>query len=130
MRELGLNNQDANALVTKLNRNSLNSLKTEADRIAKKKAQNMKNTNRRNLNAYMNEIGLNTNNKEGILSKNVSLNEGKKLANQTLQMRIRERREKNVIKLKLHLNNLNLTNEEKRKFYNNFNKNVNLNTIL
>ncbi|ALI95782.1 hypothetical protein OlV7_150 [Ostreococcus lucimarinus virus 7] len=129
VRELGLNNQDANALVTKLNRNSLNSLKTEADRIAKKKAQNRKNTNRRNLNAYMNEIGLNTNNKEGILRKNVSLNEGKKLANQTLQMRIRERREKNVIKLKLHLNNLNLTNEEKRKFYNNFNKNVNLNTI-
>ena len=129
MRELGLNNQDANALVTKLNRNSLNSLKTEADRIAKKKAQNRKNTDRRNLNAYMNEIGLNTNNKEGILSKNVSLNEGKKLANQTLQLRIRERREKNVIKLKLHLNNLNLTNEEKRKFYNNFNKNVNLNTI-
>ena len=129
VRELGLNNQDANALVTKLNRNSLNSLKTEADRIAKKKAQNRKNAERRNLNAYMNEIGLNTNNKEGILSKNVSLNEGKKLANQTLQLRIRERREKNVIKLKLHLNNLNLTNEEKRKFYNNFNKNVNLNTI-
>jgi hypothetical protein len=129
VRELGLNNQDANALVTKLNRNSLNSLKTEADRIAKKKAQNRKSAERRNLNAYMNEIGLNTNNKEGILRKNVSLNEGKKLANQTLQMRIRERREKNVIKLKLHLNNLNLTNEEKRKFYNNFNKNVNLNTI-
>ena len=129
VRELGLNNQDANALVTKLNRNSLNSLKTEADRIAKKKAQNRKSAERRNLNAYMNEIGLNTNNKEGILRKNVSLNEGKKLANQTLQMRIRERREKNVIKLKLHLNNLNLTNGEKRKFYNNFNKNVNLNTI-
>ena len=129
VRELGLNNQDANALVTKLNRNSLNSLKTEADRIAKKKVQNRKSAERRNLNAYMNEIGLNTNNKEGILRKNVSLNEGKKLANQTLQMRIRERREKNVIKLKLHLNNLNLTNEEKRKFYNNFNKNVNLNTI-
>ena len=35
-----------------------------------------------------------------------------------------------MIKLGLHLNQLSLNNGEKQKFFNNFNKNVNLNTIM
>jgi hypothetical protein len=35
-----------------------------------------------------------------------------------------------MTKLGLHLNKLNLNNGEKRKFFNNFNRNVNLNTIM
>jgi hypothetical protein len=129
VREFGLSTQEVNTLVAKLNRNSLNSLKTEAERIAKKKYEDKKNANRRNLNVYMNQIGLKSNNKKNILNKNLPLNEGKALANQILQTRIQEKREKNRTKLRLYLNNLNLTNTEKNKYLTNFNKNINVNTI-
>ena len=129
VRDFGLSTQEVNTLVAKLNRNSLNSLKTEAERIAKKKFENKKNANRRNLNVYMNQIGLRSNNKKNVLNRNLPLNEGKVLANQILQMRIQEKREKNRTKLRLYLNNLNLTNTEKNKYLANFNKNINVNTI-
>ena len=114
----GLTNADKQQLMNddKLNRN-------------KAKALSNQRTSKRNLNSYMNEIGLSSNNKKNILNRNLSLNEGKALAKETLQKRIAEKREKNMTKLRLHLNGLNLTNDEKRKFYNNLNKNLNLNTI-
>jgi hypothetical protein len=57
------------------------------------------------------------------------LNEGKQLANQTLQRKIAEKQAKNKTKLNLHLSSLNLTNGEKKQFFENLNKKVNLNTI-
>ena len=77
----------------------------------------------------MSNIGLGNNNQATILNKNLSLNEAKKLANSTLQMRIREKRNKNRTSLNIYLNKLGLTNSEKKPFLTNFNKNVNLETI-
>jgi hypothetical protein len=129
-KQLGLTNQETKNLTNKLNREKLESLMNEANAIAKKKAQNKKNQIEREKSNYINKLGLNANNKRNILAQNLNLNSTKALANQTLQKRIAERRAKNMTKLNLHLNKLNLNNQEKRKFYNNFNRNVNLNTIM
>jgi hypothetical protein len=83
----------------------------------------------RELEAYINTLGLNTNNKLNILNKNPTLNEGRKLANSRLQMKINEKRNKNKTSLSIHLNKLGLTNNEKNQFFANFNQNINLNTI-
>jgi hypothetical protein len=129
-KQIGLTNQEIKNLTNKLNREKLESLMNEANAIAKKKAQNKKNEIERAKSNYINKLGLNANNKRNILAQNLNLNSTKSLANQTLQKRIAERRAKNMTKLNLHLNKLNLNNQEKRKFYNNFNRNVNLNTIM
>src|SRR6056300_258505 len=129
-KQLGLTNQETKNLTNKLNREKLESLMNEANAIAKRKAQNKKNQIEREKSNYINKLGLNANNKRNILAQNLNLNSTKALANQTLQKRIAERRAKNMTKLNLHLNKLNLNNQEKRKFYNNFNRNVNLNTIM
>src|SRR5210317_516045 len=129
-KQLGLTNQETKNLTNKLNREKWESLMNEANAIAKKKAQNKKNQIEREKSNYINKLGLNANNKRNILAQNLNLNSTKALANQTLQKRIAERRAKNMTKLNLHLNKLNLNNQEKRKFYNNFNRNVNLNTIM
>src|SRR6056300_1507166 len=129
-KQLGLTNQETKNLTNKLNREKLESLMNEANAIAKKKAQNKKNQIEREKSNYINKLGLNANNKRNILAQNLNLNSTKALANQTLQKRIAERRAKNMTKLNLHLNKLNLNNQEKRKVYNNFNRNVNLNTIM
>jgi hypothetical protein len=129
-KQLGLTNQETKNLTNKLNREKLESLMNEANAIAKRKAQNKKNQIEREKSNYINKLGLNANNKRNILAQNLNLNSTKSLANQTLQKRIAERRAKNMTKLNLHLNKLNLNNQEKRKFYNNFNRNVNLNTIM
>jgi hypothetical protein len=129
-KQLGLTNQETKNLTNKLNREKLESLMNEANAIAKRKAQNKKNQIEREKSNYINKLGLNANNKRNILAQNLNFNSTKALANQTLQKRIAERRAKNMTKLNLHLNKLNLNNQEKRKFYNNFNRNVNLNTIM
>jgi hypothetical protein len=129
-RKLGLTNQEIKNLTNKLNREKLEPLMNEANAIAKKKAQNQKNALNRAKSEYINKLGLNANNKRNILSQNLNLNATKALANQRLQNKIAEKRAKNVTKLGLHLNKLNLNNGEKRKFFNNFNRNVNLNTIM
>jgi hypothetical protein len=129
-KQLGLTNQETKNLTNKLNREKLESLMNEANAIAKRKAQNKKNQIEREKSNYINKLGLNANNKRNILAQNLNLNSTKALANQTLQKRIAERRAKNMTKLNLHLNKLNLNNQEKSKFYNNFNRNVNLNTIM
>src|SRR5210317_487619 len=129
-RKLGLNNQEIKNLTNKLNREKLEPLMNEANAIAKKKAQNEKNALNREKSNYINKIGLNANNKRNILAQNLNLNATKALANQRLQNKIAEKRAKNMTKLGLHLNKLNLNNGEKRKFFNNFNRNVNLNTIM
>ncbi|AMA76495.1 putative viral A-type inclusion protein [Ostreococcus tauri virus OtV5] len=129
-RKLGLTNQEIKNLTNKLNREKLEPLMNEANAIAKKKAQNQKNALNRAKSDYINKLGLNANNKRNILSQNLNLNATKALANQRLQNKIAEKRAKNMTKLGLHLNKLNLNNGEKRKFFNNFNRNVNLNTIM
>jgi hypothetical protein len=128
--QLGLTNQEIKNLTNKLNREKLESLMNEANAIAKKKAQNQKNALNRAKSDYINKLGLNANNKRNILSQNLNLNATKALANQRLQNKIAEKRAKNMTKLRLHLNQLNLNNGEKRKFFDNFNRNVNLNTIM
>jgi hypothetical protein len=129
-KRLGLTNQEIKNLTNKLNSEKLVSLMNEASAIANKKAQNEKNALNRAKSDYINKLGLNANNKRNILSQNLNLNATKKLANQRLQNKIAEKRAKNLTKLGLHLNTLNLNNAEKRKFFNNFNRNVNLNTIM
>jgi hypothetical protein len=129
-RQLGLTNEEINNLAKKLNSEKLEPLMNEAGAIAKKKKQIKKNEIERAKSDYINKLGLNANNKRNIMAQNLNFNATKKLANQRLQTKIAEKRAKNITKLKLHLNTLNLNNEEKRKFYNNFNKNVNLNTII
>jgi uncharacterized protein (UPF0261 family) len=129
-RKLGLTNQEIKNLTNKLNREKLEPLMNEANAIAKKKVQNQKNALNRAKSDYINKLGLNANNKRNILSQNLNLNATKALANQRLQNKIAQKRAKNMTKLGLHLNKLNLNNGEKRKFFNNFNRNVNLNTIM
>src|SRR6056300_181165 len=129
-RKLGLTNQEIKNLTNKLNREKLEPLMNEANAIAKKKVQNQKNALNRAKSEYINKLGLNANNKRNILSQNLNLNATKALANQRLQNKIAQKRAKNMTKVGLHLNKLNLNNGEKRKFFNNFNRNVNLNTIM
>ena len=128
--QLGLTNQEIKNLTNKLNREKLESLMNEANAIARKKAQNEKSALIRAMSDYINKLGLNANNKRNILSQNLNFNGTKALANQRLQTKIAEKRAKNITKLRLHLNQLNLNNGEKRKFFDNFNRNVNLNTIM
>jgi len=129
-RKLGLTNQEIKNLTNKLNREKLEPLMNEAVAISKKKAQNEKNALNRKKSDYINKIGLNADNKRNILSQNLNFNSTKSLANKMLQNKIIEKRSKNLKKLELHLNTLNLTNDERRKFFNNFNKNVNLTSIM
>jgi hypothetical protein len=128
--QLGLTNQEIKNLTNKLNREKLESLMNEAGAIAEKKKQIKKNEIERAKSDYINKLGLNANNKRNILSQNLNFNGTTALANQRLQTKIAEKRAKNLTKLKLHLNQLNLNNGEKQKFYNNFNRNVKLNTII
>jgi len=76
--------------------------------------QNIK--NRKNLENYINSLGLNTNDKVNILNKDPNLPEGKRLANNRLQMKIREKRNKNKTALSIYLNKLGLKNTEKNQF--------------
>ena len=98
-------------------------------KLREKQAKNREVQNRRNLENYINQLGLNTNNKLEILNKNPSLTDGKRLANSKLQMKIKEKRNKDRFALSVYLNKLGLTNKEKTKFLGNFNQNVNSNVI-
>ena len=129
MDSLGLNATVKKTLLNKLPRENLDSLKLEASRISEKMRSNAKIQKNQNIDKYINSIGLDANNKRNIIRKNLSLNEGKKLANQTLQRKITEKRTKNRTKLNLHLSELTLTDEEKRQFFNNLNKKTNINTV-
>src|SRR6056300_578215 len=101
---------------------------------AKRKAKNQANQikrERQELEKYINAAGLNKGNKLNILKNNPSLNEGKKLVNSILQKKIQDKRAKDRVALQIFLNNLGLNKNkgEQKEFFNNFNKNVNLNTI-
>src|SRR5210317_1348234 len=100
----------------------------------KRKAKNQANEikrERQELEKYINAAGLNKGNKLNILKNNPSLNEGKKLVNSILQKKIQDKRAKDRVALQIFLNNLGLNKNkgEQKEFFNNFNKNVNLNTI-
>jgi len=129
MNSSGLNATIKKTLLNKLPQENIESLKLEASRISEKMRSNAKIQKNQNINKYMNSIGLDTTNKRNIIGKNLPLNEGKKLANQTLQRKISEKQAKNRTKLNLHLSEINLTNEEKKQFFNNLDKNININTI-
>jgi hypothetical protein len=121
--------------------NKLNILKknpslSEGRRLAntKRKAKNRANEikrQRQELENYINSAGLNEGNKLNILKNNPSLNEGKKLVNSMLQKKIQDKRAKDRVALQIFLNKLGLNKNkgEQKEFFNNFNKNVNLNTI-
>src|SRR6056300_1267154 len=101
---------------------------------AKRKAKNQANQikrERQELEKYINAAGLNKGNKLNILKNNPSLNEGKKLVNSILQKKIQDKRAKDRVALQIFLNKLGLNKNkgEQKEFFNNFNKNVNLNTI-
>ncbi|MFZ9996042.1 MAG: hypothetical protein ACO3GU_04300, partial [Pelagibacteraceae bacterium] len=128
--KLGLNQEVKNSLVQKLNKESLENLMSEADAIHKKIINAKVKADMNALNKYMTNKQLSNNNKGNIISKKLSFNDSIKLANNMFQQKIALKRETNRQKLNLHLGNLSLTNEEKQPFYNNFNKNVNLNTVI
>jgi hypothetical protein len=101
---------------------------------AKRKAKNQANQikrERQELEKYINAAGLNKGNKLNILKNNPSLNEGKKLVNSMLQNKIKEKRNKDKLALQIFLNKLGLNKNrgEQKEFFDNFDKNVNINTI-
>tara|TARA_Y100000389_G_scaffold117880_1_gene115032 strand:- start:599 stop:7000 length:6402 start_codon:yes stop_codon:yes gene_type:complete len=108
---------------------------TNGKRLANTKSQekqsrNQKIKNRQNLESYINSLGLTTNDKVNILNKDPNLTEGKRLANNRVQMKIKEKRNKNKIALSIHLNKLGLKNTEKNQFLTNLNNpNANINAI-
>jgi len=128
-RKLGLNNATITKLTNKLNREGLNSLKAEANRIAQEKAKNLKEAENKELNRYMNEIGLNGNNKRNVLNQKLPLNNAKRFANDLLQKKIAEKRNKNKAALSVILNKLNITNNDRNQFFNNLNKGVDVRII-
>jgi hypothetical protein len=129
MNGLGLNNESRKLLLTRIENTNLNTLKANANAIAKKNSDEKEMEDRKKLENYINSLGLNTNNKLNILNRNPSLNNGRKMANDRLQMKIKEKRNKDKTALSIYLNKLGLNNNEKTKFFNNFNRNVNINTI-
>ena len=110
---------------------SLNEGKRLANvKLQEKQGRNQKIQNRKNLEAYINSLGLTTNDKVNILNKDPNLTEGKRLANNRVQMKIREKRNKNKTALSIYLNKLGLKNTEKNQFLTNLNNpNVNINAI-
>jgi len=98
-------------------------------KFKEKQERNSQKQNRKQLENYINELGLNTNNKVNILNKNPTLNVGRKLANAKLQMKIKEKRNKDRFALSVYLNKLGLSNNDKSKFLEKFNSNVNANTV-
>jgi hypothetical protein len=125
---LGLN---VNTKKSILNQNiSITEKRSMADtKFREKQKRNSQKQNRKQLENYINELGLNTNNKVNILNKDPSLNEGRKLANAKLQMKIKEKRNKDRFALSVYLNELGLSNNDKSKFLEKFNSNVNANTV-
>src|SRR5210317_953920 len=126
----GLN--ESNKINILKNNPSLNEGRKMAN--AKRRAKNQANQikrERQELEKYINAAGLNKGNKLNILKNNPSLNEGKKLVNSILQKKIQDKRAKDRVALQIFLNNLGLNKNkgEQKEFFNNFNKNVNLNTI-
>jgi len=123
----------------------------KAEENARKKAEeNAKKAeeNTRKLKNSLKNIGLNTPNQNSIMKKftngnrnvNKLIEEAKELKKtrnserkaleiKNIQNKIKQKRENNLRKLTLHLKNLNLTSNEKQSFYNNFNRNVNVNTL-
>ena len=128
-RKLGLNNATITKLTNKLNREGLNSLKAEANRIAQEKAKNLKEAENKELNRYMDEIGLNGNNKRNVLNQKLPLNNAKRFANDLLQKKISEKRNKNKAALSVILNKLNITNNDRNQFFNNLNKGIDVRII-
>jgi hypothetical protein len=129
MNGLGLNNESKELLLKRIENTNLNTLKANANAIAKKNSDEKEREDRKKLENYINSLGLNTNNKLNILNRNPSLNNGRKMANDRLQMKIKEKRNKDKTVLSIYLNKLGLNNDEKIRFFNNFNRNVNINTI-
>ena len=125
---LGLN---MNTRVSIMNQNiSVNEKRKLADiKFQEKQAKNKLIQNKKELEKYINGLGLNINNKLNILNKNVSLNVGRKLANAKVQMKIKEKRNKDKVALSVYLNKLGLATNEKNQFLQKFNTNVNVNTI-
>jgi hypothetical protein len=110
---------------------SLNEGKRLANvKLQEKQSRNQKIKNRKNLENYINSLGLSTNEKVNILNKDPNLTEGKRLANNRVQMKIKEKRNKNKTALSIYLNKLGLKNTEKNQFLTNLNNpNVNINAI-
>ena len=125
---LGLN---VNTKKSILNQNiSIAEKRSLADtKFEEKQKRNSQKQNRKQLENYINELGLNTNNKVNILNKDPSLNEGRKLANAKLQMKIKEKRNKDRLALSVYLNKLGLSNINKSKFLERYNSNINSNTV-
>src|SRR5210317_1522512 len=128
---LGLNNDVQKKFLNRVENTNLNTLKANANAVARKIAREKQEYERKELENYINSLGLNTNNKLNILKKNPSLSEGRRLANNRLQNKIKEKRDKDRVALQIFLNKLGLNKNkgEQKEFFNNFNKNVNLNTI-
>jgi hypothetical protein len=94
------------------------------------KIQETKNKNKQKLDAYMNQMGLNKNNRAGILKMNVNFDEGKEMANRLFQTKMKQKRAQNFEKLNQHLNKLNVARANRKQFYTSLNQRVNLNTIF
>jgi hypothetical protein len=124
---LGVNNK-RNILNQNLTLN--NGKRLANTKLKEKQGRNQKIKNRKNLEAYINSLGLTTNDKVNILNKDPNLTEGKRLANNRIQMKIREKRNKNKTALSIYLNKLGLKNDDKNQFLTNLNNpNVNINAI-
>jgi hypothetical protein len=83
MNSLGevLTSENRGKLLNRVENTNLNTLKANANGIAQKRVGEKKEKERRELEAYINSLGLGVNNKRNILNQNPTLNNGKRLAN-------------------------------------------------
>jgi hypothetical protein len=109
MNTLNLGNQNKQKLLNRIENTNLNTLKANANGIAKKIAGEKAAKERRELEEYINGLGLNINNRSGILNKNPSLFEGKRMANAKLkEKQVKNKALQNRKELEEYINGLGL----------------------
>ena len=116
---IGLASEDKSVIMNKFNTTnaSLNTLRTNANDIAKSRKQEKYVTNKASLEKHMNTLGLNNTDRVDLLSKlnSPSINV-KNIINQATNMSIRrkeEKRAKNRSELKNYVNTLELLNDDR-----------------
>ena len=106
MNTLNLGNQNKQKLLNRIENTNLNTLKANANGIAKKIAGDKAAKERRELEEYINGLGLNINNRSGILNRKPSLFEGKRMANAKLREKQKRNSQiRNLKELENYVNN-------------------------
>src|SRR6056300_127930 len=116
---IGLKQEDKNTILNKFNTTnaSLNTLRTNANDIAKSRKQEKYVTNKASLEKHINDLGLNNTDRIDLLSKlNSPYVNVKNIINQATNRSIQrkeEQRVKNRNELRMYVNTLDLVNEDK-----------------